>query len=64
MRVCVNPDVDGIKEMLYQQICLRLWSQLAIYSDPEAQVTPNVTQLVMSEALEWLIILNIAMWSL
>ena len=25
-----------------------------MYSDPEAQVTPNVTQLVMSEALEWL----------
>ena len=44
-------------------MCLRLWGQLAMYSDPEAQVTPNVTQLVMSEALEWLIILNIAMWS-
>ena len=35
-------------------MCLRLWGQLAMYSDPEAQVTPNVTQLVMSEALEWL----------
>ena len=34
-----------------------------MYSDPEAQVTLNVTQLVMSEALEWLIILNITMWS-
>ena len=45
MRVhaCVNPDVDGIKEMLYQQICLRLWGQLAMYSDPETQVIPNVT---------------------